>query len=40
MLARAVPVWLDDGEDLSRTMAQLDGDLVRVERWVNKSSPA
>ncbi len=37
MLARAVPVWLDDGEDLSKTMAQLDGDLMRVERWVGKT---
>jgi hypothetical protein len=30
-LARAVPVWLDDGKDLAKTMARLDGDLARGE---------
>lgn len=28
-LARAVPVWLDDGPDMARTMARLDTDLTR-----------
>jgi hypothetical protein len=30
-LARAIPVWLDDGKDLAKTMARLDGDLRRGE---------
>ncbi|MGD0865664.1 MAG: TetR/AcrR family transcriptional regulator [Rhizomicrobium sp.] len=30
-LARAIPVWLDDGKDLAKTMARLDGDLRRAE---------
>ncbi|HTQ12267.1 MAG TPA: hypothetical protein VMH86_00220 [Rhizomicrobium sp.] len=31
-MARAFPVWLDDGKDLAKTMARLDGDLRRMER--------
>ncbi|MGB8364113.1 MAG: hypothetical protein ACLQUZ_13530 [Rhizomicrobium sp.] len=31
ILARAVPVWLDDDADLTKTMARLDGDLRRGE---------
>ena len=30
-LGRAIPVWLDDGEELAKTMARLDGDLRRAE---------
>ncbi len=30
-MARAIPVWLDDGADLSRTMASLDRDLRRAD---------
>jgi hypothetical protein len=30
-LARAIPIWLDDGKDLTKTMARLDGDLRRAE---------
>jgi AcrR family transcriptional regulator len=29
ILARAIPVWLDDDEDMTATMAQLDADLRR-----------
>lgn len=28
-IARAIPVWLDDDKDLTKTMAQLDTDLSR-----------
>lgn len=31
ILARAVPVWLDDDKSLSKTMARLDQDLRRTE---------
>ncbi len=30
-LARAIPAWLADGKDLSKTMASLDGDFGRAE---------
>jgi AcrR family transcriptional regulator len=30
-IAHAIPVWLDDGKDLAKTMARLDGDLRRGE---------
>ena len=36
VLGRAVPVWLDDDDDLTKTMAQLDGDLRRGENWLGK----
>jgi hypothetical protein len=29
-IARAMPVWLDDGKDMAKTMARLDGDLRRA----------
>jgi AcrR family transcriptional regulator len=29
LLVRALPVWLEDDKDMSKTMAQLDGDLRR-----------
>ena len=31
ILGRALPAWLDDDKDLTKTMAQIDGDLNRVE---------
>jgi hypothetical protein len=34
LVARALPVWLSDDEDMGKTMAQLDRDLRRVERFV------
>jgi AcrR family transcriptional regulator len=30
-LMHAIPVWLDDGKDLAKTMACVDGDLRRAE---------
>ena len=36
VLARAVPVWLDDGPDLARTMARLDTDLRRGETVLDR----
>lgn len=30
ILGRAIPVWLDDDADMTKTMARLDGDLRRV----------
>lgn len=32
-LARAIPVWLDDDKDLTKTMAQLDTDMGRA-KWL------
>jgi AcrR family transcriptional regulator len=34
MFARVLGVWLDDDEDLDRTMAALDRGLASAERWV------
>ena len=36
MLGRAVPVWLEDDSDLTKTMARLDGDLRRGESLLGK----
>jgi hypothetical protein len=36
VLARAMPVWLDDDKDLAKTMARLDGDLRRGESVLGK----
>jgi AcrR family transcriptional regulator len=36
ILARAIPVWLDDAGDLSKTMSRLDGDLARAEKLLPK----
>ena len=36
ILGRAIPVWLDDDSDLTKTMARLDGDLRRGESWLGK----
>jgi hypothetical protein len=34
IVAHALPVWLSDDDDTGRTMAQLDRDLRRVERFL------
>jgi hypothetical protein len=39
-LGRAIPVWLDDGKDLAKTMARLDGDLRRAESLFGFRKPA
>lgn len=36
ILGRAVPVWLEDDSDLTKTMARLDGDLRRGESLLGK----
>jgi hypothetical protein len=40
ILVHALPVWLSDDKDMGKTMAQLDRDLRRVERflWPAKQS--
>jgi AcrR family transcriptional regulator len=42
LVAHALPVWLSDDEDMGKTMAQIDRDLRRVERfvWPRETSPA
>ncbi|GEM_PF-1466818 len=35
IMARAIPVWLDDDAEMAKTMAQLDGDLLRAENIAN-----
>jgi AcrR family transcriptional regulator len=43
LMAGATPVWLDDGDDLGRTMAYVDGRLRRVEKALSlfrRSAPA
>lgn len=35
-LGRAIPVWLEDDSDLTKTMARLDGDLRRGESLLGK----
>jgi hypothetical protein len=32
-IGRAIPAWLDDGKDMAKTMAQLDGDLRRADSF-------
>jgi len=39
ILGRAIPVWLDDDKDLTKTMAQIDGDLNRAEELVKFVRP-
>lgn len=34
VLGRAVGAWREDGDDMGKTMAQLDGDLRRVEKFL------
>jgi len=36
ILGRAIPVWLDDDSESSKTMARLDGDLARAESVFGK----
>ncbi len=38
VLARAVPVWLEDDAEMGNTMARLDRDLARVEQIVWRSA--
>lgn len=33
VVARAIPIWLEDARGLDRTMAQVDRDLRRLERY-------
>jgi hypothetical protein len=37
-MARAIPVWLDDDKDLTKTMARLDADLSRGESFFRRSN--
>jgi hypothetical protein len=36
-MARAVPVWLEDGKDMAKTMARLDADLSRGENLFRRA---
>lgn len=38
-LARAIPVWLEDDKQMTRTMAQLDADLRRGMRLFGRRPP-
>ena len=41
VMARAIPVWLDDDAEMAQTMARLDGDLRRASDmfgWLRKRS--
>lgn len=38
-LARAIPAWLDDDADLSKTMASIDGDLGRAHDLAGRFGP-
>jgi AcrR family transcriptional regulator len=37
VMARAIPIWLDDGKDMAKTMARLDGDLSRIENLLRRT---
>lgn len=37
-MARAIPVWLDDDKDLTKTMARLDADLARGESFFRRKT--
>ncbi len=41
VLMRAVPIWLDDDHEMGKTMARLDRDLRRIERflWPRSTRP-
>jgi len=36
VIARAIPVWFDDGKDMAKTMARLDGDLRRMDSFARR----
>lgn len=36
VMARAIPVWLEDGKDMAKTMARLDGDLGQIEKLLRR----
>ena len=38
-MARAIPVWLEDDKDMTKTMAQLDVDLARSENIFRRAKP-
>lgn len=38
ILGHAIAAFLDDGEDLAKTMASLDRDLARADRFLNRSN--
>ena len=40
VMARAIPIWLDDDKDMAKTMAQLDTDLSRGETLFRRSKKA
>jgi AcrR family transcriptional regulator len=40
IVVRALGTWVDDGPDQAKTMAQLDGDLRRVEPLLERASPS
>jgi hypothetical protein len=37
-IARAIPVWIEDDKDLTKTMARLDSDLGRGENFFRRKS--
>lgn len=39
IIARTIPVWLEDDTELSATMARLDGDLSRADGFLKKRAP-
>ena len=39
IMGRAIGVWLDDGADMAKTMAQLDGDLSRAADLLRPRRP-
>lgn len=39
IIARAIPVWLEDDSELAATMARLDGDLSRADSFLKKRGP-
>jgi AcrR family transcriptional regulator len=36
IIARAIPMWLEDDAEMAATMARLDGDLARADRFLKK----
>src|ERR1700679_954066 len=36
VMARVIPVWLDDGKDMAKTMARLDGDLGQIDKLLRR----
>lgn len=40
IIGHAIPAFLDDGKDLAATMASLDRDLARADRFLNRGKKA